>query len=124
MGEDGRWQLAIPMEELRRSRVVSRTHGATEVFCVHESGETYVWSNVCPHKLGPLAEGRVRGHEVSCPWHSFVFDLRDGQIRCDASFASMTATPEQLRRIKALKLRPVPHRIDEAGVWLPATDAA
>lgn len=121
---EGRWELVIPMDELRRSRVVARSVGSSEILCVHERGETYVWSNVCPHKLGPLAEGRVAGHEITCPWHSFAFDLRDGQIRCGPTFTSMTATPEQLRRIRALKLRPVPHRVDDGGVWLQVGDAS
>ena len=32
----------------------------------------------CPHRGGPLAQGIVHGHKVTCPLHSFVIDLESG----------------------------------------------
>jgi nitrite reductase (NADH) small subunit len=32
----------------------------------------------CPHKGGPLSEGIVHGHAVTCPLHNWVFDLETG----------------------------------------------
>ncbi len=32
----------------------------------------------CPHRRGPLVEGRVRDGEVRCPWHWYRFDLTTG----------------------------------------------
>jgi nitrite reductase/ring-hydroxylating ferredoxin subunit len=29
----------------------------------------FALANACPHEEGPLAEGEVSGHEVTCPWH-------------------------------------------------------
>ncbi len=37
-------------------------------------------SNVCPHRQGPLVDGTVMGHTVTCPLHSSRFDLDDGEI--------------------------------------------
>lgn len=34
--------------------------------------------NQCPHAGGPLAEGTVEGNVVTCPWHSWSFDLCTG----------------------------------------------
>ncbi len=35
--------------------------------------------NVCPHQGGPLGEGHLEGHTVSCPWHGWKFDVITGQ---------------------------------------------
>jgi nitrite reductase (NADH) small subunit len=32
----------------------------------------------CPHKQGPLSEGIVSGHVVTCPLHNWTIDLADG----------------------------------------------
>jgi nitrite reductase (NADH) small subunit len=32
----------------------------------------------CPHKGGPLSQGIVHGHAVTCPLHNWVIDLGSG----------------------------------------------
>ena len=43
-------------------------------------GQFFALDNTCTHKGGPLAEGEVSGHEVSCPWHGGTFDIRTGEV--------------------------------------------
>ncbi len=43
------------------------------------SGEFFVLDETCPHRGGPLHEGVVREGVVSCPWHMWQFDLRNGR---------------------------------------------
>ncbi len=33
----------------------------------------------CPHLLGPLSGAGLEGAVVSCPWHGYRFDVRDGR---------------------------------------------
>jgi nitrite reductase (NADH) small subunit len=42
-------------------------------------GAFYALYNLCPHEGGPLGEGHLKGHIVSCPWHDLAFDVRNGQ---------------------------------------------
>lgn len=42
-------------------------------------GVFYALDGVCPHQGGPLGKGAVQGHVVTCPWHGWQFDVRDGQ---------------------------------------------
>ena len=41
-------------------------------------GQCFATANACPHKGGPLGEGRVREHVVTCPWHGWTWDVRTG----------------------------------------------
>ena len=36
-------------------------------------------SNACAHQNGPLGEGRILDCLVTCPWHGFQYDVRNGQ---------------------------------------------
>ena len=42
-------------------------------------GQFFALDNTCTHRGGPLAEGEVSGHEVTCPWHGGRFDIRTGE---------------------------------------------
>jgi nitrite reductase/ring-hydroxylating ferredoxin subunit len=52
----------------------------TAVMVVRSGGELYALSDHCAHRGGPLHEGELRDGTISCPWHSSVFDLRDGAL--------------------------------------------
>ena len=43
-------------------------------------GQLCALSAVCSHAGGPLAEGRLEGSVVTCPWHGSQFDLKDGTV--------------------------------------------
>lgn len=38
----------------------------------------YAVDGICPHAGGPLAQGMVRNHVVTCPWHGWQYDVRTG----------------------------------------------
>ncbi len=42
-------------------------------------GEFYAINAICPHMGGHLSEGALRGAVVTCPWHGWTFDVRDGK---------------------------------------------
>lgn len=33
---------------------------------------------ICPHQGGPLADGRLEGCFVACPWHGWEFNVQTG----------------------------------------------
>jgi glycine betaine catabolism B len=52
-----------------------------ERICVaNVEGKYYAIGNVCTHMGGPLAEGKLEGFEVECPWHGSKFDVRTGKV--------------------------------------------
>jgi nitrite reductase/ring-hydroxylating ferredoxin subunit len=52
-----------------------------EIICIINVNEKYyAINNVCTHEGGPLADGKVEGYEVECPWHGSKFDVRTGEV--------------------------------------------
>ena len=64
----------------------------TPVALYNVDGRVYATSNTCPHRGGPLGEGDLSGTTITCPWHSFQFDVATGRcvtnavlrVGCDA----------------------------------------
>ena len=65
---------------LRGARVVKTHLGCVAIFRTAEA-EVFATSDRCPHEGGPLSEGIVHGNAVTCPLHSWVFDLNTGQAQ-------------------------------------------
>jgi nitrite reductase (NADH) small subunit/3-phenylpropionate/trans-cinnamate dioxygenase ferredoxin subunit len=55
------------------------------------------FENVCPHKAGPLGEGRIRDGAVACPWHGFRFDVRTGETVGVESIMRLRLFPVTIR---------------------------
>lgn len=54
-----------------------------EEVAVFRTGDDRVFAliNRCPHKKGPLAQGIVHGHSVTCPLHNWVIALDSGEAQ-------------------------------------------
>lgn len=57
-----------------------------EIALFNIEGTFFALENACTHEEGPLAEGDIEGHEVTCPWHGARFDVRTGQALCAPAF--------------------------------------
>ena len=53
-------------------------------------GQLSAISNACAHQNGPLGEGRIIDCLVTCPWHGFQYDVRNG--RSPAPFTEKVPT--------------------------------
>ena len=49
------------------------------VLLVNVAGTFYAFSVACPHRQGPLQQGRLAGEEIECPWHYFRWNVRTGR---------------------------------------------
>ena len=68
----------IPVLGARR---VSRDTGLDVAVFRNDQGEVFALLDRCPHKGGPLSQGIVHGHGVTCPLHSWNIDLATGEAR-------------------------------------------
>ena len=65
----------IPMQG---ARLIRTAQGCVALFRTHDD-RVFALDDRCPHKGGPLSEGIVAGHTITCPLHNWVFDLNSGQ---------------------------------------------
>jgi nitrite reductase/ring-hydroxylating ferredoxin subunit len=57
-----------------------------EIVLFNVEGEFFALANACTHEEGPLCEGEIEGHEVTCPWHGAKFDIRTGEVLADPAY--------------------------------------
>src|SRR5215207_322114 len=43
-------------------------------------GKVYAMDAVCSHEGGPLEEGTLDKHNLTCPWHYAIFDVRNATV--------------------------------------------
>ena len=67
--------------------------------------EYYALANTCLHRGGPLGEGELHDYRVTCPWHGWKYDIRDG---------SFTVIP-------TLKVKSYPVRESDDGIFVELT---
>jgi nitrite reductase/ring-hydroxylating ferredoxin subunit len=53
----------------------------------HVAGAYYALDGLCLHRGGPLAEGLIAGHAVTCPWHGWQYDVTTGALVQDPRVA-------------------------------------
>ena len=58
-------------------------------------GKYYAIRNTCTHLGGPLAQGKLEGRVVECPWHGSRFDLTTGEVK-----GGPAQTPEPVFEVK------------------------
>ena len=65
----------IPPSQMKEVEV-----NGEKICLANMEGKYYAIGNVCTHLGGPLAQGKLEGYEVQCPWHGSRFDIRTGKV--------------------------------------------
>jgi nitrite reductase (NADH) small subunit len=74
------WHEIGALDDIPRlgSRVVQTPHGDVAVFRTADD-QVFALRDRCPHKGGPLSQGIVHGHRITCPLHNWVLELESGR---------------------------------------------
>jgi 3-phenylpropionate/trans-cinnamate dioxygenase ferredoxin subunit len=60
-------------------------------------GQYYAIEDICTHDGAPLAHGRFRGKEITCPRHGARFDVCTGAALCMPAFEPVATYPVQVQ---------------------------
>lgn len=74
----GRWVRALPASALPPGEARHVRVGGRDLALFHDRGGVFATDDACPHQGGSLGEGTLHEGRVICPWHHWVFDVRDG----------------------------------------------
>ena len=55
--------------------------------------QVYACAGTCPHRGGPLGEGKLTGARLTCPWHGWMFDVRTGACLLPARGSAVATYP-------------------------------
>lgn len=78
--DDDAWVDVAAEVEITPSQPAVLRLGAQQLAVLrNEEGQLWAVDNRCPHEGYPLAQGQLRGCTLTCAWHNFKFDLRDGR---------------------------------------------
>ena len=90
-GQPGAWIDVCDLSEMTEGYAVVKLLPAGDRVAVYMmEGKLSAISNACAHQNGPLGEGKIIRCLVTCPWHGFQYDVRNG--RSPAPFTEMIPT--------------------------------
>jgi nitrite reductase (NADH) small subunit len=77
-------------DEVEPGSVVAVEAGETTLALARVGDAFYATQGHCIHLRGPLGEGRVEGHVLTCPWHGWQYDVRTGENEFDRAICLET----------------------------------
>jgi nitrite reductase (NADH) small subunit len=82
MGGDGamdeNWVEVGPSDAIAEGHAIEWVSAGHILAIFRDGGQLYAIDGMCAHQGGPLAEGRVDGGCVTCPWHGWQYELATG----------------------------------------------
>lgn len=70
----------LPESELAEAKPTRAEHNGVPILLVRSGSRIFALAETCSHFGGPLAEGKLVGDSIVCPWHASRFSLEDGQV--------------------------------------------
>jgi len=77
------FQAVARADEIAPGTLACVRVGEVELALARIGDEFYATQGHCLHLQGPLCEGRLAGHVLSCPWHGWQYDVRTGENEFD-----------------------------------------
>ena len=84
------WIQVARLSELPPGTATEVVAGERIVALFRVEDGVYALDGVCPHQGGPLGQGHLEGCTVTCPWHGWQFDVRNGQHQFNAAIRQST----------------------------------
>jgi nitrite reductase/ring-hydroxylating ferredoxin subunit len=75
----------ISEDSMKLVNIVGRS-----ILLARHGAQIYGFSNKCPHMGCSLSNGKLKDFTVTCPCHSWEFDIRNGKYRFNNSITLMT----------------------------------
>jgi nitrite reductase/ring-hydroxylating ferredoxin subunit/uncharacterized membrane protein len=75
------WTPALSAAQLPDGKLTQAWVQGVNVLLYRRGSTISAISETCSHAGGPLAEGKVEGNHVVCPWHASRFDLVTGAVK-------------------------------------------
>ena len=98
-----KWVEVSNRDDVPDETVIEITVEGRDIALYGVDGKVYATDNLCTHGNARLCDGFLDGHEIECPLHQGMFDVRNGQPTCAPVI---------------LPLQTYPVKIDSGRVWV------
>ena len=78
-GEVG-FQRAANKKDIKEGGLLGVEVEGNKIVLATINGQVFAIDAVCSHKGAPLEGGKLEAHNLTCPWHYAVFDVRNGKV--------------------------------------------
>jgi nitrite reductase/ring-hydroxylating ferredoxin subunit len=68
------------LDELQEGELFPVEVDGEPICLVRVDGSVYAFTDNCTHISGPLNEGELEGHVITCPWHRAQFNVCTGKV--------------------------------------------
>lgn len=79
-GKPEKFVVVLDANALPENKPVRVTAEGVAVLLVKQGERIFALRETCTHLGGPLAEGKLEGDSIRCPWHGSRFCLTDGRV--------------------------------------------
>jgi nitrite reductase/ring-hydroxylating ferredoxin subunit len=87
---------AASLAEVAPGQPTLVTLNGTRVVLARVGAEVYALGDTCAHQGGPLAEGKLSGTRLACPWHGWMYDVRTGACLFPGRGAAVPSYPARV----------------------------
>jgi len=111
------WTEVGSREDFPVGQPVAVEVGPVSILVLRQPDDRFVaLANRCTHRGGPLADGKLEGGCITCPWHGSQFRLEDGEVQGGPATRPQPAYATRLRsgtveirrdEVRALRTNPV-----------------
>jgi nitrite reductase/ring-hydroxylating ferredoxin subunit/uncharacterized membrane protein len=74
------FETVLPESDLPDGKLKRADYNGVPILLVRRGKRIFALAETCSHLGGPLAEGKLSGNSVQCPWHGSRFALEDGRV--------------------------------------------
>jgi nitrite reductase/ring-hydroxylating ferredoxin subunit/uncharacterized membrane protein len=98
----------LPESELADGKPTRAVHNSVPILLVRRGERLFAMAETCSHFSGPLAEGKLVGDTIECPYHASRFSLEDGRLINGPAVHPQPCLQVRVRdgQIEVCKLRP------------------
>lgn len=72
--------MVLPESALAHDKPTRVMHDGVPILLVRRGDRIFAMAETCSHFSGPLAEGKLVGESIVCPYHASRFALEDGRV--------------------------------------------
>lgn len=103
----GRFEVARS-EDLREGEILATQVDRRSIIVTRVEGRAYAVENRCAHLGWSMANGKLEGSTLTCPWHGSKFDVCDGKNLDWVSAFAGIPTPKWTHGLIAMGKKPAP----------------